>query len=60
MARLSQIQVVDVDGQPLGGERQHERNADMSGAADNGQIRGLRVCRAGGSWKFGDGHGFSP
>ena len=46
--KVVEVQVIDVDLETLRGERQHERNADMSGAADNGQVRCLRVYRA--SW----------
>ena len=54
------VEVVDVDGQSLGRERQHQRHADMAGAADHGQVGGLRGHRAGGSRTFGDIQGFSP
>ncbi len=40
------IDVVDVDCQTLGRKRQHQRDADMTGAADDGQISGLRTARA--------------
>ena len=35
------VEIVDVDGHPGFGEGQHQRNADMAGAADHGEV-GLR------------------
>ena len=54
------IEVVDVDGQPLGRERQNQRYADVSGSAHHGQVCGSRVSRAGGIPEIGDSHSFSP
>ena len=32
------VEIVDVDPQPGFRQRQHQRNADMAGAADNGHV----------------------
>ncbi len=52
------IEIVDVDAQARFGQRQHQRNADMAGAADHGDVgvldRGRRLGRRDGG---ADGHG---
>ena len=55
-----EVQIVDVDAQALRSKRQHQRNAHMSRATDNSEIRGSGVGPAGGFGKFGNCHGFSP
>ncbi len=54
------VEVVDVDGQSLGGKRQHQRNTDMAGAADHGQIGGLGGDRANGGGTVGNVQRLSP
>ena len=57
-ARL--IEIVDVDAQAGFGQRQHQRNADMAGAADHGDVgvldRGRRLGRRRwrGVWSWAD------
>jgi hypothetical protein len=59
-AEIVEIEVIDVDLETLGGKRQHQWNANMPSAADDGQIRGLGAGVAGDTRENSDGQGFSP
>ena len=41
VASVCSLMSLTLTRQSLGGKRQHQRNADMAGAADHGQIGGL-------------------
>ena len=54
------VEIIDIDGQAFGGERQHQRNADVSGAADHGEVGGSGQIGAAAAGKSATIQGFTP
>ena len=57
---IVEVEIVDIDRQPLGGERKNQRDCHMARASDHGQIGGAHIRHSGAGGKVDDSQGFSP